>query len=105
MAERPSMRDALGPSLALRGDREQIDRLKRALLTDPPRGPGRPPRDQLQLVAEVAALRRADPPPSASACARLLRARKEDVLRAVQLLEAAESRFPYSRSGIRGGGL
>ena len=68
------------------------------------RGPGRPRRDQLRLVAEVCALLQADPSLSATACVILLRARKQSVLRAVRLVREAGGRFPNSRDGIEEGG-
>jgi hypothetical protein len=63
---------------------------------------GRPPRDPAELVAEVAAASASDPSASASVLARRVRGRKQDVLRAVRLLNAAATRFPKAQGGPSG---
>jgi hypothetical protein len=63
---------------------------------------GRPPRDRLQLMAEIVAAREADPAVSIRALSRELRVRRETVRQAVRALEAARGRVPNCESGRRG---
>ncbi len=92
---RPSLREALAPVFARRDDREEIERLRRALLGAPSR------RVKPEVLAAVRDFRIAHPTATPTACARsdLLRFRRQEILDAVRALDTAGNRFPSRESG------
>lgn len=81
-------REALEPVFALRGDRAQIERLRKVLL-------GEPCADELE--PPVAAVLEERPELSANAVAACVGVRREDVLRVVRELRGGSQRFPRAR--------
>lgn len=65
-----------------------------------PRGPGRPSRDQLVVLAQVVVARENDPDASIRSMARELRVRRESIRAALRLLAADRGRVPNPQSRV-----